>query len=145
MYRFVGGQLQPGLFLGYIGPQADKTVEAVSLFDSLVRYIPEYPDRMENIRSYLINSSVSERPTFRELTSSIQKWRWQGFESDPLEFMIPVYSKMKFEDIVRLDKERLAKSPMAIGIVGNKKNIDMKKLLNYGKITVKKEKDLFRD
>jgi len=136
---------KPSIFMGYIGTQADKTFEAVALFDSLVRHMPEFPDRMENIRNYLIHSSVSERPSFRDLSQTIEKWRWLGYEKDPLEFNIPVYMNMQFDEIVKFNKERLSATPMVIGIVGNKKNIDLKKLSMYGTISLKKEKDLFRD
>jgi len=136
---------RPSNFMGFIGTQADKTVEAVSLFDSLVRVMPLFPERMEGIRNYLIHSSVSERPSFRELTETIEKWRWAGYEKDPLEFSVPAYHQMQFDEIHKFNTQRLAKAPMVIGIVGNKKNIDMKKLAGYGKITEKKEKELFRD
>ncbi|PKP19700.1 MAG: hypothetical protein CVU05_10785 [Bacteroidetes bacterium HGW-Bacteroidetes-21] len=136
---------KPSLFYGYIGTQGDKTIEAIALFDSLVRFMPEFPERTAFIKNYLLQSSVSERPSFRRVTRSVERWKMLGCTSDPLKDMLPVYKDLKFNDIVKFEQEKLAKKPMVISIVGNAKQIDQSILSKYGTVVKLKEKQLYRD
>ena len=131
------------LFFGYIGTQSDKTVEAVSLFDSLVRKMPLKTDRINFIKEYLAQSAITDRPDFRELSQVIAKWKLHGYTYDPGQVKIPVYYELTFDDIDKFYQENIKSKPMAIGIVGNAKRIDLKKLEKYGTIVKVKEQSLF--
>ncbi|MGQ9847602.1 MAG: M16 family metallopeptidase [Bacteroidales bacterium] len=132
-------------FMGYIGTQADKTIEAIQVFDSLVRFMPQKADRWSFISNYLVKSSLSNRPNFRNLSESVVNWKLLGYQHDPNQEKILIYYEMKFDDIVKFYQENIQKKPMVVVIVGDKKRIDMKKLSRYGKIVTLKKKDVFRN
>ncbi len=130
-------------FMGYVGTQADKTIEAMQVFDSLIHQMPVKKERIEIIRPYLLQSSLAERPHFRNLSEQVVHWKHQGFETDPAKVKREQYEKMTFETILEFYKEHLANKPVVVCIVGNKKRIDTKALAKYGKVVYVKEDQLF--
>ncbi len=132
-------------FIGYIGTQSDKTIEAIQVFDSLVRFMPKKTDRWDFLINYLVKSSLSSRPYFRDLTESIVSWKWLGYNHDPNQEKIPVYYEMKFDDMYKFYSDNIQKKPMVVIIVGDGKRIDMNKLATFGKIIKLKKKEVFRN
>ncbi|MDY0104181.1 MAG: insulinase family protein [Lentimicrobium sp.] len=130
-------------FAGTIGTQADKTIQAITIFDSLVRYMPSKPERTKMIQQYLSNSALSKRPHFRNLSAQIVGWQNQGYESDPAFIKQKAYENLKFDDIQQFYTDNLANKPMVICIVGDKKRINTKDLEKFGKVVFVKEKTLF--
>ncbi len=130
-------------FTGYIGTQSDKTLEAVEIFNGLVRNMPQKTERMKMIKDYLVQSAFTNRPSFRDLSATIRNWQHQGYENDPAKINVPQYKKLEFSDIVDFYNANLKEAPLVTIIVGNKKNIDIKTLKKYGKLIVVKEKNLF--
>lgn len=130
-------------FTGYVGTQADKTIDAIAVFDTLIHYMPAKTERTKMIQQYLLQSSISNRPHFRNLSEQIVKWQYQGFETDPAQYKREAYLKMSFSDIQDFYNKNLAAKPVVICIVGDKSQIDMKKLSTYGKLVYIKENSLF--
>lgn len=130
-------------FMGKIGTQADKTIGAITIFDSLVRFMPAKPERTKMIRQYLNNSSLSKRPHFRDLSAQIIGWQNQGFETDPAFIKQKAYENLKFDDIQQFYASNLKDKPMVICIVGDKKRINTKELEKFGRVVFIKEKELF--
>ncbi len=132
-------------FMGYVGTQADKTLVALETFNGLIREMPEKAERMPMIKDYLIQSSIIDKPNYRNLSSSVQSWKRKGFADDPAKINSEFYSNLTFKDIVEFNNKNLKTKPMVIAIVGDKKRIDLEELKKYGKIIEIKEKDLFKD
>jgi zinc protease len=130
-------------FWGYIGTQCDKTTEAVDIFDSLFRMMPEKRDRMEMIRQYLIQSAITSEPEFRSKAVAIENMKQIGYDNDPRKTNIPVIEHMVFDDIISFYKTGIQSKPMVIGIVGDKSRMNLTELAKYGKIIEIKEKELF--
>ncbi len=130
-------------FYGYIATQADKTNDAIAIFDSLVRTMPEKPERMVMIRDYLINVLPAARPGFRYISRWIESARRRGNDHDDILELLAAYKQLDFEDIQGFYKENLKNKPMVIIIAGNKKKIDLKALEKYGEVIEIKEKSLF--
>ncbi len=135
----------PSDFIGYVGTQADKTIDAIDVFYNLIKNMPEKPERLQMIKQYLILTAITNRPSFRDLSESIEKWQWRGYEEDPGKLKYIAYNNLTFEEIVKFYKTNVKGKPLVIAIVGNKKQIDRKKLAKYGKIIELPEKELFRD
>ncbi|MDY0344086.1 MAG: insulinase family protein [Lentimicrobium sp.] len=130
-------------FMGKIGTQADKTVQAITIFDSLVRFMPAKPERTRMIQQYLSNSSLSKRPHFRNLSADVVGWQNRGFETDPAFTKQKAYENLKYDDIQQFYASNIADKPMVICIVGDKKRIATKELEQFGKVVFVKEKELF--
>jgi len=130
-------------FTGYVGTQADKTNEALEVFYDLIRNMPEKSERMEMIRRFLVQSALTDKPGFRDLSRKIKSMELLGYDEDPAISKVEVYKNLEFDDIVEFYKKNLKDRPIVISIVGDKKRIDMEKLKKFGKIIEIKEKDLF--
>ena len=131
-------------FYGYVGTQADKTLEALDVFDTLIHHMPEKPERMEMIREYLVQSRLASKPDFRELSQTVESWKYRGYIEDPLKMKLPAYQSLNFSNITSFYHLNIEKKPLVIAIVGDKSRIDMKSLARYGKIIELKEKSLFK-
>ena len=132
-------------FVGYVGTQADKTLIALETFNGLIREMPEKSERMPMIKDYLIQSSIIDKPNYRNLSTTVVGWKRKGFNDDPAKINSEIYSKLEFDDIIEFNEKNLKTKPVVIAIVGDKKRIDLEELKKYGKIIEIKEKDLFKD
>jgi len=133
------------IFIGRVGTQADKTLEAIKVFDDLVKNMPLKKDRMDMIKPYLIQSALTARPGFRDLAESIAAWKLKGYETDPAKLKVDIFKELTFDDIVKFYEKTIKKQALIYAIVGDKSKIDMKELAKYGKIIEIKEKTLFKD
>jgi predicted Zn-dependent peptidase len=130
-------------FYGFVGTQADKTIEAVEVFHGLIRDMPNKEYRTDMIKNYLANSAITDVPVFRDRIETIKDWEMKGYKTDPRLENIKVYNNLTYSDINKFYIRNLKEKPTVIAIVGNKKRIDMKTLEKYGKIIYIKEKDLY--
>lgn len=131
--------------IGYIGTQSDKTADAVTEFMKLVKDMPMKPERIDNIKNYLVQSSQSNRPGFRFLSQYIESWEKVGYTDDPNKVLIPEYKQLSFEDISNFYKNEIAGDPVTIVIVGNKKYIDFDKLEKIAKVVKVNNNRIFKD
>jgi len=131
-------------FIGYIGTQADKTIEAMNVYDSLIMFMPEKKDRIENIRNSLIQESYANRPGFRDLTETFVSWKLKGFYKDPSQYKLEAYENLTFDDILTFYKSNIKGKPMVTCIVGDKKRLKMTDLAKFGKLVEIKESALFK-
>lgn len=132
------------LFIGMVGTQSDKTLEAVEVFHQLVDSMPQKPERMDYISPYLTQKCITSRPNFRALSQVVEYWKKLGYTYDPNKDLFTVSKKLSFDDIYKFYKSHIQSKPMATIIVGNEDNIDMNSLEKYGKIVRIKEKTLYR-
>ena len=133
----------PTHFLGYVGTQSDKTLEALEVFNQLVREMPEKPDRIDLIKDYLLLSALTGRPSFREKSEAMLDMTYRGFEIDPVQYNQPKFERLTFDDILKFYRKNLKDQPMAIAIVGNTKAFNTGNLQKYGKVTKLSTKDIF--
>jgi zinc protease len=130
-------------FTGYIGTQADKTIEAIDIFMNLTRNMPEKPEEAEMIKKYLILSQYSKKPHFRNVTTQYVSDTFRGWTTDPLHAKISTYPELEFSDILAFYNSHLKNKPVVIMVVADKKRIKPNELSKYGKIEVVKMKDLY--
>ena len=131
-------------YLGaYIGCQADKSVEAILTFKDLALNMPEKPDRMNQIRSGLIKSINSSRPSFRSFPGWVSGWIKQGYTDDPRKAQVSFYENMSFDDIVSFQKANIYGKPMVITMLTDVNRINMGELEQFGKIITLTKKDIF--
>ncbi|MDP4267049.1 MAG: hypothetical protein Q8880_06410 [Bacteroidota bacterium] len=126
------------------GTQSDKTLEAIDVFSGMLKQMPEKPERLENIKSYLMQAIFTNRPYFRNMSETITYWKNKGYTEDPAKSKFEAFSKLTFNDITNFYKQYISNRPITISIVGDKRKIDLKKLEKYGKIAELKQSDLFR-
>lgn len=136
------GKNNPGVFYAYVGCQADKTNDAVAVLDSIVKHMPLKPDRIDMIKSGMINSISSNFPDFRNISSSIESGKQLGNLQSPLVEEYKLYKTLTFDDIIKFYQPNIQSQPRIITIYGDLKKMNKKKLANYGEIVELKLKDI---
>lgn len=106
--------------------------------------MPRKSDRLEIIKSALLQSINSERPTFREMSSSVESWRRQGYTEDPRKLFVKTWAGMKFDDITGFYNSFIYGRPILITILGDKSRIRMKEMSKFGNVNELKKKILFK-
>ena len=132
-----------GYFQGYMGNQADKTLEALDAYLDLLRNMPEKRGRNEKIKSGLIQSLNSKKPNFRSVARQVKTWKHQGFQADPRVTQHERFQELEFQDIVKFYQNYIKKDVVTIAIVGDKRKIDMEKLAKFGTVIEVSKKDIF--
>ena len=132
-------------FVGALGTQADKTLDAVEVYMDLLTNMPEYPDRMDNIKNFLKQTSLTEKPHFRNASQTYQAWKRRGYDKSPAETNQAAFENMTFEEMVNFYKSYVQGRPITIGICGNPKMIDLKALEKYGKVVRLNTSRVFSD
>jgi len=125
---------EKGYLQAFVGTQSDKTIDVISVMDSLINQIPEKANRMPDIQSALMQSVNSNKPEWRDLSETVERWQVQENKKDPRIIQYEVFKSLDFEGIMKFYSSNIKGRPMLITIVGNKKLIDMEKLAKFGKI-----------
>lgn len=150
MVYTAGGYIQtpnnignPTAFVGNIGTQNDKANEAIGIYMDLLRNMPKNPDRMDNIKSYLRQEALTSHPDFRDKAATFQAMKRKGYTQDPAIENVPKIDALTFDDIVKFYEANIKDKPVAIGIMGNPKDIDLEALKKFGKVIRLTDKKLF--
>ena len=140
-YTAVGGFNRPAMqqrktyFFGYVGTQSDKVNDAINVYCQLLDSMPQKPDNMENIRTSLRQSMLSNHPTFRYKSQRLTEWNRLGYQIDPATLQIRQVQKLKFDDIWNFYQSHVQGKPMKILVIGDPKLIDQKALkAKFGKV-----------
>jgi predicted Zn-dependent peptidase len=139
-YSAVGYYIKPDIenkkacFAGGVGTQADKTLDAIEVYIDLLANMPQYPDRISNIKNFLKETATVEKPHFRSASQTYQRWKLRGYTKSPAETNKEAIDNLTFDDIVKFYNENIKGRPVVIAIVGNPKMIDTKALEKYGKV-----------
>jgi len=134
-----------GHFSGFIGCQADKTLEAIQVMNNLLTKMPSKLERLNTIKNSLIQSAYTNRPHYRNLSSKIDTWKTKGYTDDPSKVKLISYEALTFENIENFYHSNIKGLPIVIGIVGDKSRIDLEKLAKYGEIIYLKDSDVFNN
>ena len=121
-------------FMGYIGTQSDKVADAIETFMSLVDSMPQHPDRLENIKTILLQEAQIAKPSFRGKAATYDYWQEIGYTDDPARTEVPMIKALTWEQIYSFYQQYVQGKPMTIILMGDPKKIDMKRLeAKYGK------------
>jgi predicted Zn-dependent peptidase len=131
-------------FDGYLGCQGDKTPEALATMNTLFKQMPEKQDRLDAIRTGLVNGAYDARPSFRSLSQSVERMENQGFKDDPNKNYLNLYQNITFTDIEDYYKKHVQQLPISIAVTGNQKNVPLSELQKYGKVIVVKEDEIVK-
>ncbi|MBR1877937.1 MAG: insulinase family protein [Paludibacteraceae bacterium] len=122
-------------FIGYVGSQSDKVLDALDVYCSLLDSMPQNPENIENIRTILRQSMLSNHPTFRTKSQRMTDWMRLGYSIDPATLLIRQVQKLKFDDIVDFYTTHVQGKPVKILVMGDPKQINAKELkARFGKV-----------
>lgn len=133
----------PCQFYGSIGTQNDKAIDALTIFLGLMDNMPENPERIDNIKSYLRQEALSSKPNPRRKAQVFEYFKRMGYTQDPAAENLAKIDALTFDDIVKFYNENIKGKPIAIGVMGNPKEINMDELKKFGKVVRLNERRLF--
>ena len=133
-----------GFFYSFIGCQADKTVDAVTVMKTLLQDMPEKPERMQNLQKALMLQVLTNFPSFKNIPSTLWGYDIEGRKEDPNRIAYEKYADLQMKDIAQFHREFIKDKPHIITIYGNKKKIDLEQLKQFGKVVELKLEDVVR-
>lgn len=146
-YSAYGSQVSPkrpnneAYLSGYVGCQADKTLEAIEVMKGLIENTPEKREREAEVRDALVQQAYTQRPEFRYLSEYVAGWRHWGYHQDPAQLKLAAYQRLDFDRMMEQYKRAFAGEPVSIAIVANPRDVKPEELAKFGKvIKVKREK-----
>lgn len=128
----------------YMSTQADKTAEAISLLDTLVRQAPQASERYGDAKKTLTNLAYTMYPELRRKSRRISTLRRKGFEHDIAVEYLDVATTVSKEDMVKFHQGKVQDARIVYTIVGNKKRINIDKLKALGEVVFVKKDDFLR-
>ena len=131
-------------FVGYVGTQSDKVADAIDVYMSLLDSMPQYPETMENIRTVLRQSVLSNKPTFRNKSQRLTANMLMGYKVDPAMLQVRDIQRLTFDNVLSFYQSRIQCKPITILIMGDPKLINQKQIqAKHGKITKLNKSRLF--
>lgn len=135
---------QKCMFIANAGTQNDKTNDCIDAMYNLVNEMPLHPERMESIKSALVQSAASARPSFRSLIYAVENWKRRGYTSDPSKYNLEQFNKIGFSDIEDFYNTSVKGKPTMVCVSGRLKAFDTKALKKYGTVKKIKKKKLVK-
>lgn len=140
-YTVSGGFLRPkkvgekNYFIGYVGTQGDKAADAIDLYMKILKEMPQHPERITNIKTYLKQANLTNKPSVRERAKTFDKWQKYGYTQDPAIINNQQIDKLTFDDIKNFYEKNIKEKPITIVITGDAKQINIKQIeKKYGKV-----------
>ena len=136
---------EPLAYFTATGTQADKTMEAVAVIDSLLRQMPMKEENLEAARQSVLSDIQNDYPTFRGMGKYIANQLGEGYTTDPNADIARLLPGISAQDVMQLYQQHIAKNQNRVWIIiGDKKLTDMKALARYGKIVELKKEEIYR-
>ena len=149
-YTAYGALITPPLagkkayFMGYVGTQGDKAADAIDLYLSLMKEMPLYPERIENVKTYLKQSYLTNKPSFRSRSQVFNRWKMLGYNDDPARVNMEKVENLTFDQIVDFYNREIKGKAIVILMTGDPKMINLKQIeTNHGKISNVSPSSLF--
>lgn len=145
-YYSTGGRLgDQDQMTGYIGTQADKTIEALSLFIDLLKNTPVSQQRFERARDAIDSSYRTGYIDFRSVVGSVMYWGQLGYDKDPRPETFAKVPQIQIDEMLKYVKDKVSSKNLTFMIVGDKSKIKMTDLKKLGDVEEVSKDVLFTD
>ena len=127
------------------GTQADKTLQAMSTLDSLLRHMPMKEENCEAARQEILNDIQTDYPNFRTIATKIANLRLEGYTSDPNMEKAQLLPTLTTDQVKAYHAQHVAPNEKRVWmVIGDRKLTDFNALSRYGKVTELKKNDLIK-
>lgn len=133
----------PFNFLGYVGTQADKRVDAIATMNDLINNLPMVPANYNNALETLKKNIETQRIRKMSLIYNYLSNQKLGINDDYRKDLFADYGKMTLNDVKAYHDTELKGKPFAYSIIASDKKVDPNGLSKYGKVHVLTLKQLF--
>ena len=131
-------------YLSLVATQADKSMQAVHLLDSLINDMPLNPENMAVARQSLLNDVNNSYPTFRGKPLTIALSERAGHTRDSHTALVEQLPTLSQADIEAFYSQHIKGQPYQLMIVGDVKKLDLKALARYGTVVKVKKDDIYK-
>ena len=151
-YASQGVALSPSLarsttpcgYLSLVATQADKSMQAIGLLDSLFNDMPVNVENMDVASQSLLNDVNNAYPTFRGKPIIVSMTERLGYTADPNTVLVQHLPTLSRDDIEAFHARHIKAKPYQLMIVGDLKKLDLKALSRYGTIVKVKKDDIYK-
>ncbi len=134
----------PALFITTLGTQADKSLSAMQLVDSLIRTLPLKENGLESALHSIRAKANNGYPTFRELPGIVSTNVRLGYAADPSKDVLENLSSIDAAALRKYYEANVTTAPLVWIIVGDRKALPMEDIAAYGKIVELKKEDIYK-
>ena len=151
-YAAQGAALTPTLahsaapcgYVSLVATQADKSMQAISLLDSLFNDMPVNIENLSVARQSLLNDVNNSYPTFRGKPLLIALSERNGYICDESTALVEQLPSLTQADIEAFYRQHIKGQPYQMMIVVDVKKLDLKALARYGTIVKVKKDDIYK-
>jgi len=135
---------KPGFLMANLTTQADKTIDAMTVLDSLIHKMPIKNEMIEGLKHTIVNQVNNSYPSFRNISSKIASYKMEGYKEDPNAQFLEMLNDINMDSVVSFYEKNVANRPVVYIVVGNSKKIKMDKLASFGHIIHVKKNDIIK-
>lgn len=126
-----------------LGTQADKTIQAIELTDSLFNNLTIEPVFVDVARQQQINSINNSYPSFRSRGAMVAESRAWGYTSDPNEQRLKALEAITPQQLQEFVDKNIKGANRVLIVVGDKSKIPMKELERFGRVITPKFNEFY--
>ena len=130
-------------YLALVATQGDKSMQAITLLDSLYNDMPMNEENMSVARQSLLNDINNSYPTFRGKPLKVAMAQREGYTRDKNAAMVEQLPTLSQADVETFYARHIKNQPYQLLIVGDIKKLDLKALARYGTIVKVKKDDIY--
>ena len=130
-------------FITALSTQADKTLSAMELLDSLLQNMPLQQERFIYATQNLSNTLFNDYPSFRDVSVRIASLKGDGFDRDPSSAFSEYLSHALLSEMETFYRTHIQGQPIVWMVVGNVKKLNKDELAKFGRVEVVRHKDIF--
>lgn len=119
---------------GYIGTQADKTIDALEAYLDLWKAMPHSESRYNEVMATLDSQYRVSRIGFRNLLNAAKAWERLGIEGDPRRAVYEEIMSMDIDDLFDFYGERIQNRARLISVLGPSSSFDVERLKELGSV-----------
>ena len=134
----------PALFITSLGTQADKTLSAMQLVDSLIRTLPIKENNLESSRYSIVASVNNSYPDFRGLPGEVQRLELMEYKENPDKEILENLPSVDSAALREYYERAVAPAPVVWILVGDRKSLPMNEIASYGKLVELKKADIYK-
>ena len=134
----------PSGFLGYLGTQGDKAMQALAVLDSLMSDMPVNEQNVAAAKQEILNDINNNYPSFRQRANDVSSWYMNGYKEDPRTSLSRMVPTLTTDDMTGFYRSNIQQKPRIYYIIGNKKHLNLQQLSRYGRVVMLKKEDVMR-
>lgn len=135
---------KPSYMKCYLATQSDKTVDAISVLDSLLNDMPQRDASLLLAKQTLRNNISNACPSFRAIPAAIANMKRNGFSEDGNAIMLNALDGMDMQTVTGFHTRHIKGNTTCYIVAGNMKQVNMEQLKQFGEVRVVKVKEVFK-